>query len=81
MEASLLQSLKQVLFGDIIPEAYFVEDIGEGSFCYYLVCGDGDVMFAQLCYFLQPYMTATLSDDFVIQRIEKPNDIIAADLR
>ena len=31
--------------------------------------------------FFSLYMTATLPNDIVISRIEKPNDIIAADLR
>lgn len=43
-QSFLLQSVNEVFFRNIIPEAYFIKDIIQSPFGYTLMCRDGNSM-------------------------------------
>jgi hypothetical protein len=77
----LPESFHQVLFGNVVPEAYTSEDVIQRALCEDLMVGDGEIVFADSGDLAESDVAATLTNGLVSQGVQVLDECAAANLR
>ena len=79
--SGLSQLLEEFFFSDVVPEAYFGDNVVQCPFSNYFVDGDSYAMLTKRCDLPQHNMTASLSKSDIAQRFKKFNNLNTTNLR
>jgi len=77
----LPESFYQVLFGNVVPEAYTSEDVIQRALCEDLMVGDGEAVFTDSGDLAKADVAAALTKSLVSQGVQELDECAAANLR
>jgi len=77
----LPESFQQVLFGNVVPEAYTSADVVQRALCEDLMVGDSEIVFTDSGDLAKADVAATLTKGLVSQGVQELDECAAANLR